>query len=241
MLATQRPRGAVSDALRANTNLRLAMRVADEGESRDVIEAPDAASIPAGLPGRAIALTGRGPGGAPALVELQVAYAGGRSTGIADRGGVRVACARAQRPGPGARARALLAGRHAAQRPAAPDRVRPGGGRARAAARAASAVAARAPRAARPRRSRPRDAGAAVLGLVDDPAEQAQRPFDLDLERDGGMLVYGASGSGRTALLRTLACSLAALRRAGRAAGLRARLRQPRARRPGGAAARGGR
>ena len=48
-----------------------------------------------------------------------------------------------------------------------------------------------------------------MLGLVDDPAAQAQLPFELDLERDGGMLVYGASGSGRTALLRTLACSLA--------------------------------
>ena len=49
-----------------------------------------------------------------------------------------------------------------------------------------------------------------VLGLADDPAAQAQPSFRLDLERDGGMLIYGASGSGRTAALRTLACALAA-------------------------------
>ena len=51
VLATQRPRGAVGDAIRANTNLRIALRVADRAESEDVIDAPDAAAIPADAPG----------------------------------------------------------------------------------------------------------------------------------------------------------------------------------------------
>jgi S-DNA-T family DNA segregation ATPase FtsK/SpoIIIE len=52
ILATQRPAGVVSPAIRANTNLRIALRVIDSTESTDVIDAPDAASIPRYLPGR---------------------------------------------------------------------------------------------------------------------------------------------------------------------------------------------
>jgi hypothetical protein len=38
ILATQRPSGVVSADIRANTNLRIALRVTDESESRDVID-----------------------------------------------------------------------------------------------------------------------------------------------------------------------------------------------------------
>ena len=43
ILATQRPSGVVSPEIRANTNLRIALRVTDPGESSDVIDAPDSA------------------------------------------------------------------------------------------------------------------------------------------------------------------------------------------------------
>lgn len=50
----------------------------------------------------------------------------------------------------------------------------------------------------------------AVIGLVDDPARQAQEPWRLDLTRSGGhVAVIGAPQSGRTTVLRTLASSLA--------------------------------
>ena len=49
----------------------------------------------------------------------------------------------------------------------------------------------------------------AAVGLVDEPAEQRQRPLILDLERDGSLLVIGSAGSGKTTLLRTVAVSLA--------------------------------
>lgn len=40
LLATQRPSGVVSPEIRANTNLRIALRVTDGGESSDVIDSP---------------------------------------------------------------------------------------------------------------------------------------------------------------------------------------------------------
>lgn len=45
ILATQRPGGAVNDNIRANTNLRIALRVQDPAESSDVVGSPLAASI----------------------------------------------------------------------------------------------------------------------------------------------------------------------------------------------------
>ena len=37
ILATQRPAGVITGNLRANTNLRVALRMADESDSSDVI------------------------------------------------------------------------------------------------------------------------------------------------------------------------------------------------------------
>lgn len=76
ILATQRPAGVIKDNLRANTNLRLALRVADEDDSRDVLGSPEAAFFDPNLPGRAVSKTGPG-----RLVPFQTAYAGAR-TGV---------------------------------------------------------------------------------------------------------------------------------------------------------------
>lgn len=53
LLATQRPQGAISDSIKANTNLRIALRMQDKTDSTDVIDVPDAAAIPRTAPGRA--------------------------------------------------------------------------------------------------------------------------------------------------------------------------------------------
>ncbi|MCK9894404.1 FtsK/SpoIIIE domain-containing protein [Frankia sp. AgB32] len=55
VLATQRPAGVVTGDIRANTNLRIALRVTDPMESTDVVDTRDAALIPAATPGRALA------------------------------------------------------------------------------------------------------------------------------------------------------------------------------------------
>jgi S-DNA-T family DNA segregation ATPase FtsK/SpoIIIE len=46
--------------------------------------------------------------------------------------------------------------------------------------------------------------GSAVVGLVDRPDAQRRDPLVVDLERDGGLVVVGASGSGRSTALRCL-------------------------------------
>ncbi|WP_421740905.1 FtsK/SpoIIIE domain-containing protein [Cellulomonas sp.] len=53
VLATQRPAGAVGADLRANVALRIALRVTDQADSTDVLDAPDAARIDPTTPGRA--------------------------------------------------------------------------------------------------------------------------------------------------------------------------------------------
>jgi len=54
LLATQRPNGVISDDIRANTNLRLALRLQDDADSLDVIGDRAAATLPRAVPGRAV-------------------------------------------------------------------------------------------------------------------------------------------------------------------------------------------
>ncbi|HEU0101084.1 MAG TPA: FtsK/SpoIIIE domain-containing protein [Mycobacteriales bacterium] len=60
LLATQRPSGAVKDDIRANTNLRIALRVQDSGDSTDVLGTTAAAQIRRDRPGRAYVRLGPG-------------------------------------------------------------------------------------------------------------------------------------------------------------------------------------
>ena len=76
ILATQRPSGAVDANIRANTNLRIALRVQDPGDSVDVIDTKVAAEIPRTMPGRAFVRRGEGD-----LVGVQSAYLSGPAGG----------------------------------------------------------------------------------------------------------------------------------------------------------------
>lgn len=58
VLSTQRPAGIVTARMKANIALRIALRVRDPLDSREVIECDDAAALDARLPGSAIASTG---------------------------------------------------------------------------------------------------------------------------------------------------------------------------------------
>ncbi len=203
VLATQRPGGVVSENIRANTNLRIALRVNEPAESNDVIGVPDAARIPRERPGRAYARTGHGE-----LTEFQTAYGGGRATRREDDRSIRV--------------RTL--GFAGVERGAAADGS---AGAETDLQRLVEATAAAAESLGLERQPspwlpplplilaleslpEPADPGrTAVLGLLDEPAAQRQDLFALDLEAEGSVLVYGASGAGKTAFLRTLALSLA--------------------------------
>ena len=60
VLATQRPTGAVDANIKANTNLRIALRMQDGPDSMDVIDDKRAAELSRSAPGRAYIRTGQG-------------------------------------------------------------------------------------------------------------------------------------------------------------------------------------
>jgi S-DNA-T family DNA segregation ATPase FtsK/SpoIIIE len=73
ILATQRPSGVISPEIRANTNLRIALRVTDAAESSDVIGTSDASQISKNTPGRGYIRLG-----ASALLPFQSGRVGGK-------------------------------------------------------------------------------------------------------------------------------------------------------------------
>ena len=68
VLATQRPGSVVNADMRANINARIALRVQSSADSRDILDAPDAAEISASRPGSALMRFGSAP-----VQPLQVA------------------------------------------------------------------------------------------------------------------------------------------------------------------------
>ena len=76
ILATQRPAGVIKGNLRANTNLRVALRMADADDSNDVVGVPSAGTFDPSVPGRGLAKTGPG-----RLSLFQTGYVGGNTTG----------------------------------------------------------------------------------------------------------------------------------------------------------------
>jgi len=214
MLATQRPSGVVDDHIRANTNLRIALRIADEADSNDVLDRPDAAHIPKGLPGRAFVRTGHAD-----VVVVQAAY-GGTVSGTSAQMPTRVSPFTLA---PGLRSSAsggaVGAGDDDEDRPTDLQRL--------VATIREAHVAAAIPDQPLPwlppvdgdvelgalLRDHPVPVGSTELvtplGLSDVPEAQAIRPAFLDLGEVGHLLVYGTSGSGKTTLLRSMAASLA--------------------------------
>ena len=212
ILATQRPSGAVSADIRANTNLRIALRMTEAAESADVIDAPDAAQISRAAPGRGYVRLGHA-----SLVPFQAGRIGGSrpgatalirpwvaSTGWPDLG----------RPEPR---------RSAAQQ--ADNEVTDLAVLVREICRAAASLRIPAqsspwlpplPRTLLlrdlPGLGRPPDRAEPPIpfGLIDLPGVQRQRPAVLHLESFGHLMAAGAPRSGRSQLLRTIAAAIAA-------------------------------
>ncbi|GAA4686172.1 DNA segregation ATPase FtsK/SpoIIIE, S-DNA-T family [Promicromonospora umidemergens] len=219
VLATQRPGGAVGPDLRANVSARLALRVTDPLESRDVLDDPAAARIPATSPGRAVLRLGSAP-----PVPLQCAHA--TTPPEAEMPPVRRAPAWPAGPrGPGV----LPAAARTTPGPrghSPGSRLRPGPPDVAtlvvdAARRAAGALGhepgvppwlpqlpRRAGVADLPLATR-RDRAGLVLALGDDPERQRRTTVTWD-PCDGHLAIVGRARSGRTTALVTLA--LGALR-----------------------------
>ena len=209
ILATQRPAGVVSEQIKANTNIRIALRVQDRADSLDVIEQPDAADRARQRPGRAYVRLGR-----HEVTVVQTCFSGcvGRADPaeavvVVERGGV-------QPDGPGGRGRA--------DGDAVPDLALVVG----AAQRAAAALGLAPPRVPWPdplpdrvgeEELRAGTPATAVTGhppffLLDDPDRQRRMSGGWD-PRQGNLLVFGTTGSGATSAL--LGCVAAAAAAAG--------------------------
>lgn len=206
ILATQRPSGVLSPAIRANTNVRIALRVADPADSADVLGVPDASLIPAGKPGRGYLRLGAHP-----ATEFQAARVAG-SQGPDE---------------PVSRREPLISSlTWSAARETASPRV--AGGSACDPAALVDAVRTAAEGVAKPRRPwldplptqllwsrRQRRSTTSPLqlpfGVTDLPAVQRQEIACFDLERDGHLYVIGASRSGRSQTLLVLAAAIAEL------------------------------
>jgi DNA segregation ATPase FtsK/SpoIIIE, S-DNA-T family len=206
VLATQRPAGVVSPEIRANTGLRIALRVNDAAESDDVVGCRDAASIPRRLPGRGLARAGAEP-----AVAFQTARVAGRGmptpgpyvqaapwSGLGDplpRTGD------AADDGPSDLARVVEALTDASELlgiptvpspwlPPLPEQVN-----------VQSLPVAPAPDGRLP---------PLPYGVLDVPAEQARRALTFDLQDGRHLVVAGGPRSGRSTLLRTTALQTAA-------------------------------
>ena len=212
IMATQRPAGVIKDNLRANTNLRVALRMADESDSKDVVDDPVAASFPPSIPGRGIAKTGPG-----RLIPFQSAYAGGWTTDEVAAADVDVAELRFGSVQPWELDDAGESDSHDGD-PGPNDQKR-----------IVATLIAAADQAGIPAPRRPwlddlptnvdirelagGTGGAILLGKVDVPERQLQEPAYFEPDRDGSLLVYGTSGSGKSTVLRTLAIAAAMGRR----------------------------
>ncbi|WP_206323403.1 FtsK/SpoIIIE domain-containing protein [Streptomyces sp. HNM0574] len=215
ILATQRPSGVVSSEIRANTNLRIALRVTDSGESQDVINSGDAAGISQSNPGRAFVRLGQ-----TSLVPFQAGRVGGRRPGavassLPEPWAVAVGWERLGEPLPprprrtesgpsevetdltglvaairGADRELNIPAQHSPWLPPLPERI----------------VTGDLPEAPP---SDGYDLEPVVYGVVDLPAEQARRPLVLDPATLGHLHIIGSPRQGRSQTLRTIAGSLA--------------------------------
>lgn len=203
ILATQQPSGVIKGSLRANTNLRIALRMADEGDSTDVLGSPDAAGFDPDVPGRAMSRSGP-----TRLVSFQTAYAGGWS-GIEEE---PVTLQVGELSLTTAAMWSLPDVGEGAQRDRSQTDIKRLVNSVRAASRIAQLPEPR--KAWQPVLSKvidlrtirePVDRGAWIFALGDDPDAQSQPAITFRPDREGNLAVYGTGGSGKSALLRSLA------------------------------------
>ena len=210
ILATQRPSGVIKDNLRANTNLRVALRMADEDDSNDVLGTALAAHFDPSIPGRAAAKTGPG-----RIVQFQSAFPGSKTPAVPPTPPIDVVelgfgTSRTWKAPPRGSATAAL--------PTDIDRVVDS---ISSASRIGGIPQPRKPWLASLAPSynlevlQPRTDSEILLGVIDDPDTQSQDKEYFRPDADGNILYVGSGGSGKTTALRSLAVASAITPRGG--------------------------
>ena len=204
IMATQRPAGVIKDNLRANTNLRVALRMADESDSKDVVGDPVAGTFDPSIPGRGIAKTGPG-----RLVSFQSAYAGGWTSSAVTKAEVRIAELRFG-------SLVLWEADAEAESDSHDEDLGPNDQKRMVRTLVTAVAEARIPAPRRPWledlaptvdiRDLPLHGDSQILlGKADIPERQLQDALYFLPDRDGAMLIYGTSGSGKSTALRSIA------------------------------------
>ena len=205
ILSTQRPSGSINDSIQQNMNLRIALRMLDSSESNNVIGTSDAALIPNPLKGRALARLGAGQ-----LIPFQAAWSEAPSVSKAN---ATISVTN------------FAVGTRSEGRSSSPSEVTPPGATLVQLETVLSTIADMdAPRGRSPwldplpesihladvlkmsPKHGPQE-GVVRIGIVDDPECQTQYPAEIDF-RKGSFAVFGASGSGKTTVLMTIAASV---------------------------------
>ena len=205
IMATQRPSGVISPEIRANTNLRIALRMTDAGESSDVIDIADASRIPKSIPGRAYARLGHA-----SIIPFQTARVGGTSTVVVDSAPVRKPFVQ------------TLPYSQFSQPAPQPPRAATTTSAVTDLSVLVAGIRAASDSLGIPRQHSPwlaplaqtidlddLDPTRIAWGREDLPARQAQEDAVIDLDAFSHLYVVGAPGSGRSQTLRTIAASIA--------------------------------
>ncbi|MEO6122428.1 MAG: FtsK/SpoIIIE domain-containing protein [Ilumatobacteraceae bacterium] len=181
LLATQRPNGVVNDDIRANTNLRVALRVQDRSDAVDVIGDPAAAQLPRSIPGRAMMRLG-----ADEIVTFQTARSSGEHLGSTELDLLATAIAAA----------AVINQVEPPHRPWLPALGEDTG--------SSQPTESTNPPTAGEVVDNPVD----TIGVLDDPDGQRRLPLRW-VPADGHLALIGAAGSGTTTTLLALGAALA--------------------------------
>ena len=207
LLATQKPGGVVTPVIQANTNLRVALRMATEDESSDVVGSPLAGRLDRRIPGRGVIRRGHSD-----LVAFQSAYVGGVTT-PASMAELQVGelslveihwLTNPQNGAAGAETpdeqvtdlrRLVSVVNTAAAAQQYPPPMKPW-------------LDPLPPHVDLLDLDRPPDDQRFVFGVADLPHRQQRTLAQFTPDADGSMLLYGMGGSGKTVALRSLAASL---------------------------------
>lgn len=210
ILATQRPAGVIKDNLRANTNLRVALRMADEHDSADVLGDKMAAFFDPATPGRAAAKTGPG-----RLATFQAAYPGAKTPEVPLAAPVDIV---ELNFGGGLQWQVPERTVNLDDLDTDIERL--------VETMSKAAIAAGIPGPRKPWRETlattydlrmvdQRRDSEIVLGVIDDPENQEQRVEYFRPDVDGNIAYFGAGGSGKTTALRSLGIAASITPRAG--------------------------
>ena len=219
ILATQKPAGVVNDQIWSNSNFKISLKVSDKEDSMEVLKTPDAANIT--LPGRAYLEVGNNE-----MYELfQSAYSGADYRPDEDDSKQSFLIKKIDKLGQQHVISQDLSGldetghvekvptqleavvnkvhdlfEESGAKPLAQPWLPP--------LRKWISITELDKRDFHEEWNKPKEPLKAVIGQVDIPSEQAQRPVSINLTEDGNLAVFASAGNGKSTFLQTLVMQL---------------------------------